>query len=167
MRSNNHIKKITFSALLCALTFAATFISVPAPFFGNINIGDSVLLLGAWLLGGAWSIVAAAVGAALCDLAGAYAVYAPGTLLIKAAMVGIALLVKKLTANLPLPLQKLLSGLCAEVVMVLGYFLYEAFFLQLGAGAALLNAPFNCIQGAVSIVAFYIVHALLSKHKMK
>jgi uncharacterized membrane protein len=106
------------------------------------------------------------VGAALCDLAGAYAVYAPATLLIKAAMAAMALLIKKITSHLSLPLQKLLSGLCAEVVMILGYFLYEAFFLQLGVEAALLNVPFNCVQGAVSIAAFYIIHALLSKKKM-
>ena len=166
MRSNDHIKKLTLSAAVCALTFAATFISVPAPFFGNVNVGDSVLLLGVWLLGGPWSIVAAAVGAALCDLTGAYAVYAPATLIIKAGMAAIALLIKKLTSHRSLPLQRILSGLGAEAVMILGYFLYEAFFLQLGVEAAMLNAPFNCVQGTVSIAAFYVIHALLSKHKM-
>lgn len=160
-----HLKKITLSAVLCALTFAATFISVPAPMVGNVNIGDGVLLLGVWLLGGPWSVVAAASGAALCDLVGAYAVYAPGTLLIKATMASIALLVKKLTFRLPLPLQRLLSGLCAEAVMVAGYFLYEAFFLRLGAAAALLNVPFNGIQGAVGIAMFYCLHTLLTKYK--
>ncbi len=158
------IKKITLSAAFCALTFAATFISIPAPVIGNINIGDGVLLLAVWLLGGAWSVVAAATGAALCDLVGAYAIYAPGTLVIKAAMAGVALLVKKLTASLPLPLGRLLSGLCAEAVMIVGYFLYEAFFLQLGAGAALLNVPFNGIQGAVGIAMFYLIHTLLTKY---
>lgn len=161
------MKKITLSAALCALTFAATFLSIPAPVVGNVNVGDGVLLLGVWLLGGAWSVVAAAAGAALCDLVGAYAVYAPGTLLIKAAMASVALLVKKLTFALPLTLQKLLSGLCAEAVMIVGYFLYEAFFLQLGVEAALLNIPFNGIQGAVGIAMFFLIHTLLAKYKMR
>lgn len=160
------IKRITLSAAFCALTFAATFISIPAPTVGNINIGDGVLLLGVWLLGGAWSVVATATGAALCDLTGAYTIYAPGTLLIKAATAGVALLTKKLTSALPLPLQRLLSGLCAETVMVLGYFLYEAFFLRLGVEAALLNVPFNGIQGAVGIAIFCLSHTLLTKQKL-
>ena len=104
------------------------------------------------------------MGAALTDLSSAYAVYAPGTLVIKALMVTVAIGSFRLLARLRVSnfWARLISGICAEVVMVVGYLVYEAFFLSLGAGA-LLNIPFNAIQGAVCVTAAVLCHQLLRR----
>ena len=149
--NRTRLKKIIYSALFCALVFAATWISVPAPLVGNVNLGDSMLLLAAWTLGGPWAVVAAACGSALADLAGAYAVYAPATLVIKALMVTAAILLSRLLAKRSRRAGMILSAVVAELLMIGGYFLYEATFLKLGIGAAA-NIPFNAIQGTVSVI---------------
>ena len=162
--NRKRVEKLVLSAVFCALVFAATWISVPAPSVGNVNLGDAMILLCAWILGGPWSVVAAAMGAALTDLAGGYAIYAPGTLVIKALMVAVALGVCRLMKGLRVSdfWARLLSGIAAELVMIAGYLLYEAFFLSLGAGA-LLNLPFNAIQGTVCVTAALLCHQLLRR----
>lgn len=164
MRSDS-LRKLAFASMFCALTFAATWISVPAPVAGNLNIGDSVLYLAAFSLGGAWSVVACAVGAALTDvMSGAFAVYAPATLVIKALMVLLILAVKRLTVRMDSRflslLRVILSGVVAESVMIGGYLCYEAFFLSYGA-AALANVPFNAVQGIASVVVAAITYGIL------
>ena len=156
------------SALFCALVFVATWFAVPAGVLGNVNLGDAVILLGAWLLGGPWSIVAAAVGSCLADLANGYALYAPATLLIKALVAGVALLLFRflLGTRLPRTLALIFSALAAELCMIAGYLLFEAFFLSLGAGA-LVSIPFNALQGLLSILLAIPAYSLLSKTVFK
>ena len=88
----NKIFKAVFAAVFCALVFTMTFISIPAPSVGNINLGDCMVILSACLIGGWYGVFAGAVGSALCDLANGYAIYAPGTLIIKALMVVVILM---------------------------------------------------------------------------
>ena len=151
--------------MFCALVFTATWISFPSPFGGNVNVGDSMLLLGAWMLGGPWSIVACACGAALTDLLGAYSVYAPATLLIKALMVLSVLLLERLLCKLPTLLRGAISAIVAEAVMILGYFVYEGGFLY-GFPSALLNIPMNLIQATMSVLAALILRKLLSHARL-
>ncbi len=72
---HQRLQRLVMAAMLCAAVFAGSWIMVPLP-MGNVNIGDSIVLLGAWMLGGVWSGIAAGVGAALCDLSSGFAVYA-------------------------------------------------------------------------------------------
>ena len=149
--------------MFAALIFAATWIAIPLP-IGNINLGDGVLLLSAWMLGGPWAALAASVGATLTDLMGGYAIYAPATFLIKGLMVWVAILVLKALekANIHTAVRRILSGLAAELVMIVGYFVYEALLIGLGWGA-LVSIPFNAVQGAVAILMASILYQVLSK----
>lgn len=162
--NQQRIRKIVFSAMFCALVYAATWIYVPAPAVGNVNLGDGVLLLCAWVLGGPWAAVAAALGATLADLTMGYAIYAPATFVIKALMVTAAILVGRLLSKLHMPalIARILSALCAELVMIAGYFLYEALVLQYGIGAVA-NIPFNAIQGAFGMILACVVYAVLAR----
>ena len=164
--NQKRIERLVLSAMFCALVFAATWISVPAPAVGNINLGDAMLLLSAWLLGGPYSVIAAALGSALTDLMGAYAIYAPGTFVIKALMTTAAILLFKLSRKalrLPSFPALLISGLGAEIIMILGYYLYEAIFLSLGFVGAALNIPFNAIQGAICLTLAILCRMLLKQ----
>ena len=158
------IRKIVFGAMFCALTYAATWIYVPAPAVGNVNLGDGVLLLCAWVLGGPWTAIAAALGATLADLTMGYAIYAPATFVIKALMVTAALLVGRLLskARFPKLLLRVLSATAAEIVMIAGYFLYEALVLQYGIAAAG-NILFNAVQGVVGMIIACLCYAVLER----
>lgn len=163
--STASVRKLIFSAMFGALVFTATWISIPSPFGGNVNLGDSMLLLGAWMLGGPWSVIACSFGAALTDLLGAYSIYAPATLIIKALMVLSVLLAERLLHRAPTLLRALISAISAELIMTLGYFLYEGTFLY-GFPSALLNVPMNLIQGTASILTAIILRQLLSHARL-
>ena len=161
------LRKMIMGAVFCALVCAATCVSIPVG-MGNLNLGAGMLLLGAWMLGGPWSVVAASVGASLADLAGPYAIYAPATAIIKALMVVVAIGTEKglCRTRLSLTQRRLISAVCAELVMVGGYFVYEAFFIGIGM-AALTAVAFNLLQGAFAVVISLFSCRLLEKAGIK
>lgn len=156
------IQKIILSAVFCALVFAATWVSIPAPLVGNINLGDGVLLVGAWILGCPWAVFACTAGAVLCDLVGGYALYAPATLIIKALMVVVAVYIPKAFEKLHLHarIARILGAIAAEFLMILGYFTYEALALGYGLGA-IANIPFNAIQSGLAVVVSTLVYTIV------
>lgn len=159
--SQKRTQKLAFAALFGALTFAATWVAFPSPFGGNVNLGDCILLTAAWFSLEPWSIFACAIGASMTDLAAGYAIYAPATFVIKALMVTVAVALKRGCPKLPAIWRVLLSGVAAELVMVAGYFAYET--ILYGAGAALLNIPFNLVQGGIAIAVAILLSLLLSR----
>lgn len=160
-----HTKRIALGALFCALTLVATLFAIPVPITGNVNLGDGCMLLGAWFLGGPLGAVAVALGASLADLISGYAAYAPGTFLIKLAAAGIAILISRMLLSLRLrgAFCRAVAGFCAELIMVLGYFLYEAFILSYGALTAAANIPFNAVQGLVAILLSVTVYSMIER----
>lgn len=163
-RQQRSLQRLVFSAMFCAVVFTATWISVPAPGIGNVNLGDAAILLSAWMLGGPWAAVASGLGAALADLVSGYAVYAPATFLIKALMVAAVIGIRKLGARTKGSgrLFRILGAIAAELVMITGYLLYEALVIGLG-WAAVANIPFNAAQGAIGIVLGVAAYALLHR----
>ena len=161
--------KLVLAALFAALTCVATMlIHIPMPATnGYINLGDGMVLLGAFLLGPAYGFAAGGLGSMLADLLLGYASYAPGTFIIK----GLTALVAALILR---ALSGKFSGLVAgsavgEVVMVLGYFAYESLALGYGIAAAA-SIPGNAIQGAagmvVGILSYKALHAVPSIKKL-
>lgn len=159
---DDKIKTLIFSALFTALCCAATmFIKFPTA-IGYVNAGDAVVLLGAFLLGPLWGAVAAGLGSALADLLAGYAMYVPGTLVIKALVALLAgYLLRTLAMRKPNP-ASVLSGVAAELLMVAGYLFYEWFILGYGA-AALGSVPFNLLQGVFGTVAGSALFGALCK----
>ena len=161
-RERKRLQTLALTALFAALVFVTTFFSVPAPLVGNINLGDSMVLLGAFVLG-PWGAISAGLGAALCDISNGYAMYAPATLVIKALMALAAAGLVQVFSHTRLPrcVGLIIAGICAEAIMVFGYFAYEALPLQYGLAAAA-NMPLNAIQGVCGIVIAVPVEALIS-----
>ncbi len=157
-------KKLTtaaiFTAIICVVT---TFVAIPAPAIGNINLGDIFILCAAWLLGPVYGALAAGLGACLADLFSGYAIYAPATFIIKALM---AICCYFLFAAVSRLIRKhffarLLSAFCAELVMVFGYFAYECIIYS--PNAAIASVPFNLFQGSICLVIGTVVGQLLFK----
>ena len=156
-------RMLVMTALFAALGYVATrVLQVPSPSGGYLNLGDAVVLLGAYLLGPVYGAAAGGLGPALADLLSGYAAWVPGTLCIKALMgLTAALLYRGLgKRSWALPV----CGLAAEAIMVAGYFVYEALALQLGMGAAA-GVLANVGQGAVGLVIALVLMALLKGSK--
>lgn len=161
MNQDLSIRKLVTAALLAALICAATFaIAIPTPGGGYVNPGDAVILFGSWLLGPLWGAAAAGIGSGLADVLAGYAIYAPGTLLIKALMGLVAgLLMRHHADNFK---WIVVISILTEVIMILGYFLYESLILGIGSGA-FAAIPGNCVQGVFAAIAGPALILALSK----
>ena len=155
--------RLCLAALFAALCFVATnIIHIPIPATdGYINLGDCVVLLGAFLLGPVYGAAAGGVGSALADLLTGYAVFAPGTFVIKAGIAVIASLLLKALGK-KTKLAPIAAAAAGEVWMVLGYFLYESVFLGYGLAAAG-SIGGNTIQAVAGVVLSAALYAVLSK----
>lgn len=159
-------KRIVITALLAALTCVATMIiKIPSPLEGYLNLGDCVVLLSGWLLSPVYGLIAAGLGSALADLFSGYLVYAPATFVIKglmalAAYYGFKLLQKKM-GNLP---SRIISGALAEIVMILGYFLFEG--LMYGFGPSVVNIIPNGLQGVAGLILGCLLIKIFEKTKI-
>lgn len=159
-------KEIAFTALFATLCCIGTLlISIPIPGgHGYFNVGDVFVLLSAWFLGGLYGPIASAVGSALADLFGGYAIYAPATFIIKGADAFVAYLVclffKKLIKKESLDfIPRALSAIAGEAVMVAGYFFYES--LLYGFAGAVLSIVGNLLQGACCLTLATALFACL------
>lgn len=167
---HDKLLKLVLAALFAALTCVATsLIHIPIPATnGYINLGDGMVLLSAFLLGPVYGAAAGGLGSMLADLLLGYASYAPGTLIIKAAMaLCAALLFHGLREKTKAA--SLIAGIVGEAVMVLGYFAYESTLLSYGLAAAA-SIPANCLQGVggliVSLFAYHALYAVPSIKKL-
>lgn len=143
-----------FAALGCVGTMV---LQVPSPSGGYMNLGDAVVILGAFLLGPVYGAIAGGVGPAMADLLSGYAVYVPATLAIKAVMALTAAgLYRALKRKGPL-----LCAAAAEVPMVLGYWLFDGALAAASGGGTLglcltasaAGIPSNLVQAAFGAAA--------------
>lgn len=140
------VKTLVLTAVVAAMACAATLaVQIPSPTGGYLNLGDAVVLLGAYLLGPGWGAAAGAVGPALADLM-TYPAYVPATLLIKAVM-GLAAgaLYSRLRTR---GWGALVCGIVGEIPMVAGYWLYDTLLVGSLAGSAA-GVPANPGPGRV------------------
>ena len=148
---------------MAALTCAATMvIKIPSPLNGYLNLGDCIVLVAGWMLTPTYGFLAAGLGSALADLFSGYVTYAPATFLIKGLMAiiayyGFKVFHKKL-GNIP---SRIISGAAAEIVMILGYYVFEGFLY--GFVPSLVNIPANSMQGIAGLIVGIVLMAMFEK----
>lgn len=157
------VKAALFAALACVATMI---IKIPSPLKGYLNLGDCVVLLSGWILSPVYGFLAAGLGSALADLFSGYVTYAPATFIIKGIMAlvafyGYAALHKKFGSLIA----RIVSGIFAEIVMVLGYYLFEG--VLYGFGPSVVNIPANIAQGIAGLVLGVVLIKVLEKSKIK
>ena len=163
---NTRTKKIVMSALLAAFVCIATMIiKIPSPLKGYLNLGDCIVLVAGWLLSPTYGFLAAGIGSALADVFSGYIIYAPATFIIKGAMAlvayyGFKLFSKKLS-NLT---SRIISGILAEIFMILGYFVFEGFLY--GFLPSVVNIPANGVQGIAGLVIGIMLMKLFESSKI-
>ena len=162
----NTTKRIVTASMLAALVCVATMIiKIPSPLKGYINLGDCVVLLSGWLLSPLYGFLAAGIGSALADVFSGYIAYAPATFVIKGLMAiiayfGFRLLHKRLGSFS----SRIISGTLSEIIMILGYFVFEGFLY--GFIPSLVNIPANAVQGVAGLIIGIILIKLFEKNKI-
>ena len=164
MRSKT--QRIVLAALVAALACVATMVvKIPSPMKGYVNLGDCIVLVAGWILSPWYAFLAAGLGSALADLFSGYVIYAPATFLVKGGMALVALFLfralKRATRNFA---ARLIGAVCAEVLMVLGYFVFEGFLY--GFAPSLVNIPANAMQGVAGVVIGCILIKVLEKTRI-
>ena len=178
MSELKNIRVIAAGAMLAAMTCVATMvIKIPTPTMGYVHLGDCFVLLAAFLLGPVAGGLSAGTGSMLSDLLGGYAVWAPGTFVIKLATASVAAVIYKLlsTRSINPAAKRAISGTVGELVMITGYFLYNILILTVvntgseavAVGAAITQSaaeiPFNVAQGLTGIVLSTILLPVFEK----
>lgn len=155
------VKLLVMTGLMAALSCMATMVlRVPSPTGGYMNLGDTVVLLGAYLLGPLYGAAAGGIGSMMADILSGYAVYAPATLVIKAIMALVAgwlyRALREKTGGV------LLTGIVGEIPMVVGYWLFDALLLGSFAGSAA-GLPSNFVQASFGIAVSTLLALALRK----
>lgn len=163
---NTRTKKIVAAALMAALVCVATIIiKIPSPLKGYLNLGDCIVLAAGWMLSPWFGFLAAGLGSALADVFSGYMTYVPATFIIKGLMATVAFYAFRLFQNRLGGLgARIVSGALAEIVMVLGYFVFEGFLY--GFGPSLINIPANGVQGAAGLVMGTVLIKVMEKAKI-
>ena len=161
----NKTQQIVEASLLAALVCVATMIiKIPSPLKGYINLGDCVVLVCGWMLSPVYGFLSSAIGSALADLLSGYIIYAPATFIIKGLMAlvafyGFKISNKKLGA---LP-SRIMAGIVSEIIMILGYFVFEGFLY--GFKPSIINVPANAIQGVAGVILGVVLIKVFEKSK--
>ncbi len=162
-------KQLTLAGVLAALVFIATaFLAIPIPTgYGYLHLGDTFVYLCGALMGPIGALPAA-IGSLLADIAAGYAMYAVPTFIIKgldAFVVASTLVVLRKNAidNKLKAIHLSIAALFGGVVMVLGYFLTEAFLLGYGFTVAIANVFPNAVQAIGGAIIFVLIYFPLKK----
>ena len=160
---NSKTRKIVLTAMFAALCCVATMIiKIPSPLKGYLNLGDCIVLLSGFMLSPLYGFLAAGIGSALADLFAGYVIYAPATFVIKGVMALIAFYgFKLLNSKAGATPSRIISGIVAEIVMVLGYFVFEGFMY--GFIESAVNIPANAVQGVAGIIIGVILAKVFDK----
>ena len=162
-RSNQ--KGITYMCLagvLAALVFVFTaYLHIPSV-NGYVHIGDGFIYFAACLLPLPYGVFVGAGGAVLADCLTGYAVWAPGSAIIKALLV----LCFCRKSNKILCRRNWIALLPAAVICVGGYYLYGSIITG-NFAAPLADVPGNVMQSVCSSVLFAVLAVAADKLNLK
>ncbi len=167
---NKKLLKTVFTALFMALCCAGTFIYIPSPGTnGYLNLGDCFIILSGWVMGPVYGFIAGGIGSAISDLVLGYAFYAPATLVIKGLMALVSCFIftglsKVLKGKVIF--SRVFSAFVAELIMVGGYYLYEA-ILANSFISPLAGVAGNSVQGLFGIVVSVVIMGIIEKTGLK
>lgn len=162
------------SALMVAIiTVSIMFIKVPIPFTqGYVHLGDAMIFMAVMVLGWKHGAIAAAIGGALGDILGGFAMWAPWTFCLKGIMAiilgqMISYALKKQWVMIGrMPLGGILGMIIGGAVMVAGYYAAEGIMYGNWAVAAI-GIPWNIGQFVVGLIIAWALTMALTKTPAK
>ena len=158
----NKIKLICITGVFTALAFVFTaYLHIPSH-TGYTHIGDGIIYLSACILPLPYGIFVGVCSGLLADLLSGFAIWAPGTAIIKLLTV---LFFSSKTQKI-LSLRNCLALIPAGIVCFSGYYLYEALITQ-NFIAPIAGIPGYITQSVLSSILFILVGASADKLKIK
>lgn len=165
---NKSLLKITNSAIFTAIILFSTMLIKFSTGLGEgyIHFGDCFIYLSACILPFPYCIIAGALGGALADILGSFAIWAIPTAIIKILIaLPFALICKKYKSNKILNKKTALMPIISGIITILGYFVAECVLYSVAS--ATLSIIGNTIQAIASGILFYILATALDKINFK
>ena len=149
-KARSKLRITALCGIFAALVFIGTQLRIPTA-IGYINLGDGVILIASYFIGPA-AFFPGAIGSALSDLIAGYPMYIAPTFIIKGLMGLVAALIMtkshgKKAAGFVI---RLIACVAAELIMVAGYFVFEALYYEVAAAVG--SVLFNLFQAGIAIV---------------
>ena len=159
---NEKIKLTCFAGIFTAIVFVFTaYLHIPSH-TGYTHVGDAFIYLAACLLPLPYAMFVGAGGALLADCLTGFAIWAPGSVIIKtAAVVFFSRKGKKIIS-----LRNILALLPAWALCIGGYYLYEALITGNFVSPAV-GIPGYITQSALSTILFVIAGLAMDKLDIK
>ena len=150
------------SGIFSALVFVVTaYLHIPT-YNGYVHCGDGIIFLAACMLPLPYSVIIGALGAMLADLLTGFAIWAPGSMVIKGLM---ALLFCCKTSKI-ITKRNLLVLLPAALISIAGYYVYEGIITG-SFVAALAGIPGSAVQAVASSIVFVVAGIAMDKYNVK
>ena len=156
------IKFMCITGVFTALVFVVTaYLHIPTN-NGYIHIGDGIIYLAACLLPWPYAMVVGAGGAFLADCLTGFAVWAPGSVIIKA----LTVLFFTSKEDKVINLRNTLALLPATIMCVGGYYLYESLIYS-NFVSPLAGIPASLTQSVASAIVYVAIGLAIDKIKIK
>ena len=156
------IKLMCLAGVFTALVYVFTaYLHIPSH-TGYTHVGDGFIYLAACLLPLPYAAFVGAVGALLADCLTGFAIWAPGSVIIKA--VAVLFFVRK--SEMLITFSNALALLPASAVCIGGYYLYEAIITG-NFVAPIAGIPGYITQSVLSSILFVVLGLALDKIKAK
>ena len=168
MQNKKSLLKITYTAIFTAIILVATLLIKFSTGMGEgyIHFGDCFIYLTACVLPFPYCLIAGALGGALADILGGFAVWSIPTAIIKALIaLPFALVCRKHKSNKALSKHTVLMTIFSGMITVLGYFVAECILYSVAS--ATLSLVGNGIQAVASGILFIIIAKATDKIGLK
>ncbi|MBR3844080.1 MAG: TIGR04002 family protein [Clostridia bacterium] len=160
--NNQNIKRMSLTGIFTALVFVITaYLHIPT-YNGYIHVGDGFIYLAACLLPTPYAMFVGGAGALLADCLTGYAIWAPGSVIMKA----VAVLLFTSKGNKIVNLRNTLALVPATLLCAGGYYLYEALAFN-GFIAALEGIPGSLTQSVASGILFVVAGLAMDQLRLK
>lgn len=171
---NERTTDIVLIAMFTSLVMVATYIGVPTPasMGGYMHFGTLVMLAVALKYGKKYGALAGGIGMTLFDLFSPWAAWAPGTLVVRLTMGFVVGLIAydRISGQGNNLVKNILAILAGAVIMIGGYFIYQAWMLSSANGGgfelALTSIPGNAVQIIVGMISLVLVYFLPNKESI-
>lgn len=168
MQNKKSLFKITYTAIFTAIILLSTMLVKFSTGLGEgyIHLGDCFIYLSACVLPFPYCLIASALGGALADILGGFAVWSLPTAIIKMLIaMPFALASQKSKSRKILSKQIVLMTVVSGIITIFGYFVAECILYSVAS--ATLSLIGNTIQAIASGVIFVIIAKATDKINLK
>ena len=152
--------RIVMSGMFIALVTATTFINIPYPGSagGLMHLGTLMLFIIALKFGKYYGAISGGIGMFIFDVLGGWMAWAPGTLVVRLLMgFVVGWISQSKNGQGKVWWRNLLGILAGGLVMIVGYYFYEALFLT-SFGAASLSFVGNGAQIVIGLISLFVIN---------